>query len=74
MLVFDQLSGLNSSRFAHTESIAKIASTVVNTISPLTSQRRRLEIRDPDGASGAAAPPSVAGACSGAVVDGSSLT
>ena len=44
VLVFSQLSGLNSSRLAHTETIVNTASTVVNTINPLISHRRRREI------------------------------
>ena len=46
-LVFSQLSGLNSRRFAQSDSIPTTASTVVTTITASTKISRRREIEDP---------------------------
>ena len=49
VLVLSQLSGLNSRRLAHTDTIVNRESTVANTMIPLTTHRRRLDMAVPGG-------------------------
>jgi hypothetical protein len=72
VLVFAQLSGLNSSRFAHTERIANSDSTVATTITPLMSHRLPRVI-GPRAGVVAVLPSGVAGVADSGIVDWSSL-